>query len=273
MNLSNSSYLSDSHCHLDRLDLTPFSGKLAVALSAAHQEGVIRFLCVAINLDNFPKILAIARNFSGIYVSVGVHPGETVAHEPEVDELITLAQQPEVVAIGETGLDYHYQYYQQGLQTKNVDHRLQQERFRRHIAAARAVGKPLIIHSRYARADTLRILSEEHAREVGGVMHCFTEDWNTARAALELGFYISFSGIITFRNAVELRDVVTKLPNEALLIETDAPYLAPVPHRGKSNHPAWLRHVAECIAQLKNMELVAVAALTTNNFLRLMSIK
>jgi TatD DNase family protein len=165
-----------------------------------------------------------------------------------------------VVAIGETGLDYHYH---QG------DHGWQQERFRRHIAAARVVGKPLIIHSRDARADTLAILREEGAPEVGGVMHCFSEDWETAHAALDLGFYISFSGIVTFRNAAALREVAVRVPLDRLLVETDSPYLAPVPHRGKSNHPAWVRHVAEHLAMQRGMALAALAEATTANFLRL----
>ncbi|CAK0753646.1 Uncharacterized metal-dependent hydrolase YcfH [Gammaproteobacteria bacterium] len=254
--------LIDSHCHLDRLDLAPFRGQLSEALAAARREGVERFLCVSINLDNFSQILTIAENFSDVHISVGIHPGECVSHEPEVEELIALAQHPAVVAIGETGLDYHYHQGDSGWQ---------QERFRRHIIAARAVGKPLIIHSREARADTLRILAEEGAREVGGIMHCFTEDWNTARAAWELGFYISFSGIITFRNAVELREVAIRLPLESLLVETDSPYLAPVPYRGKSNHPAWVRYVAEQLAKVRKMELITLAEATTTNFLRLMT--
>lgn len=251
--------LVDSHCHLDRIDLTPFHGRLTEVLEIARKEGVERFLCVSINLEHFPQLLSIAQNFPGIQVSVGVHPGEQVSHEPDVEELIALAQNPTVVAIGETGLDYHYHH---------EDTRQQQERFRLHIAAARAVGKPLIIHSREARVDTLRILKEENARDVGGVLHCFTEDWNTAYAAVELGFYISFSGIITFRNAVELREVATRLPIENLLLETDSPYLAPVPHRGKSNHPAWIRYVAEQIAVIRGIELTELAEVTTSNFLR-----
>jgi len=251
--------LADSHCHLDRLDLTLFNGQLSEALAAAHEVGVEHFLCAAIDLKHFPQILAIARSFSGVHVSVGVHPGEQVAQEPEVEDLVTLARDPAVVAIGETGLDYHYHQGDPGWQ---------QERFRRHIVAARIMGKPLIIHSREARADTLRILKEEGAQEVGGVMHCFTEDWNTAHAALELGFYISFSGIVTFRNAVELHKIAARLPLERLLIETDSPYLAPTPHRGKSNHPAWVSYVAQKIAALRGMDPVELGEETTNNFLR-----
>ncbi|CAK0757057.1 putative metal-dependent hydrolase YcfH [Gammaproteobacteria bacterium] len=252
--------LVDSHCHLDRLDLTPFGGQLAGALATAREVGVERFLCVSINLEKFPQLTAIARDFSDVDLSVGVHPGEHVAHEPEVDDLVALARDPTVVAIGETGLDYHYHQGDPGWQ---------QERFRRHIAAARTVGKPLIIHSREARVDTLRILREEGAQDVGGVMHCFTEDWNTAHAAMELGMYISFSGIVTFRNAIELREVATRLPLERLLLETDSPYLAPTPHRGKSNHPAWVLYVAQQIAALRSIDPRELAENTTNNFLRL----
>ena len=252
--------LTDSHCHLDRLDLAPFGGQLATALAAARQAGVEHFLCVSVTLDHFPKLLSIAEQFPGVYISVGVHPGEHVDREPEIDELVTLARHPAVVAIGETGLDYHYPH---------TDRTLQQERFRRHIAAARLVDKPLIIHSRDARADTLRMLEEEGAPAVGGVMHCFTEDWDTARAALAQGFYISFSGIITFRNASALREVAARVPLDRLLIETDAPYLAPAPHRGASNHPALVRHVAEQLATVRAMELAALAEITTANFLRL----
>jgi len=259
--------LFDSHCHLDRLDLNPFAGNLADALTTAQHVGVTQFLCVAINLTHFPKILNIARNFSGVYISAGLHPGERVTHEPTFDDLIAISQLPEVVAIGETGLDYSYcnQKYHQ------CDHHLQQERFRLHINVARTVGKPLIIHSRAARSDTLKILIEENARDVGGVMHCFTEDWDTACAVLDLGFYISFSGIITFRKATELREVALQIPLESILIETDSPYLAPMPYRGKSNHPGWLPIIAEHLANLKKVDLATFAEITTNNCLKMIS--
>ncbi len=249
--------LIDSHCHLDRLDLAPFGGSLNTALEAAHAEGVSHFLCVSINLENFPQVLTLAHHYPNIYASVGVHPSERAGREPTTDELILLAADSSVVAIGETGLDYHYN---QG------DLQWQQERFRRHIAAAKTVGKPLIIHSREARADTLAILEQEGAAKVGGVMHCFTEDWETASRALDLGFYISFSGIITFRNAEELRQVARQVPLERLLVETDSPYLAPVPYRGKSNHPAWLPAVAQQLAAVRNISLSALATVTTTNF-------
>ncbi len=252
--------LTDSHCHLDQLDLTHFGGQLSEVLAAANRVGVVRFLCVSVNLEKFPPLLTIARSFPGIYVSVGTHPGEHPSREPNVEDLVALAADPAVVAIGETGLDYHY---------PNSNPALQQERFRSHIAAARATGKPLIIHSRNARKDTLRLLQEEGARDVGGMMHCFTEDWETAQSALDLGFYISFSGIITFRNAVEMREVAARVPLDRLLIETDAPYLAPAPHRGQSNHPALLRYVAEQVATTRKMELATLAEATSTNFLRL----
>lgn len=260
MTLANPIRFVDSHCHLDRLDLKPFDGKLESALAAARNVGVEYFLCVAINLEAIPYLAAIAEQFPGVYTSVGIHPGEKVTREPNVEELVALANNSHVVAIGETGLDYHY---------LNSNPLLQQERFRKHIQAAHSVQKPLIIHSRDARADTLQILREERARDIGGVMHCFTEDWNTAHAALDLGFYISFSGIITFNNATELQKIAQRIPLEYLLIETDAPYLTPVPFRGKAkNQPAWVKYVAEKIAAIHEIELATVATATTENFFR-----
>ncbi len=211
-------------------------------------------------MEHFPILIGIATRFPEVDISVGAHPTEHVSHEPTVEELVALAQDPKVVAIGETGLDYH---------DPRTDRAQQQERFRCHIRAARVMVIPLIIHTRDARADTLRILREEDAREVGGMMHCFTEDWPTARSALDLGFYISFSGIITFRNAADLRKIAAQVPLDRLLIETDAPYLAPAPHRGKPNHPALIRYVAEHLAHLRNMDVTALAEATTINFLRL----
>ena len=217
-------------------------------------------LCVSVTLEKFPEVLALAHTYPHIFASVGVHPDEQQGRDPSVEELVRLADDPRVVAIGETGLDY--------FRIKG-DMTWQQERFRRHIRAARATGKPLIIHTREAAADTIRILREEGAESVGGVMHCFTESWETAQAALDLGFYISFSGIVTFRNAEPLRDVARKVPSERLLVETDAPYLAPMPHRGKTNEPAFVRHVAEQLASLRNVSLEELAATTTGNFFSL----
>lgn len=217
-------------------------------------------LCVSVTLETFPEILALACRHSHIFASVGVHPNETGGREPTADELVDLAKDGRVVAIGETGLDY---YRTQG------DMSWQQERFRRHIRAAKQSGKPLIVHTRDAATDTVRIMREEGAADIGGVMHCFTESWEVARAALDLNFYISFSGIVTFRNAEALREVAKKVPEDRLLIETDAPYLAPMPHRGKTNEPAFVRHVADCLADVRQESLESIANLTTRNFFAL----
>ena len=255
--------LIDSHCHLDRLDLAPFGGELANALAFAEERGVERFLCVAIDMENVHTVIEMAQRYPQVYASVGVHPNEQGRAEPSVEELITLAAQEKVIAIGETGLDY---FRSEG------DLAWQHQRFRTHIAAAKACNKPLIIHCREAREDTLRMLAEEGADEVGGVMHCFVEDLATAERAMELGFYISFSGIVTFNSARELQEVARMIPAERLLVETDAPYLAPVPYRGKSNQPAYVREVAEFIADLRGVSYEEIAALSGENFQRLFRI-
>jgi TatD DNase family protein len=222
-------------------------------------------LCVSVTLETFPEIRTIAGNHSHIYASVGVHPNEREGREPTTDELVRLADDDRVVAIGETGLDY--------FRSKDDDTsggmEWQLERFRNHIRAARSARKPLIIHTREAATDTLRLMREEGAAEAGGVMHCFTESWEVAKASLDLGFYISLSGIVTFRNAETLREVAKKVPEDRLLVETDSPYLAPVPHRGKSNEPAFVRHVAEFIAELRGTPFSALADRTTRNFFTL----
>lgn len=253
-------YLVDSHCHLDRLDLEPFDGKLEGALQNAREHGVEHMLCVCINMENRTDVLDVARNHDFISASVGVHPNEDEGHDPEVDELVELAADENIVAIGETGLDY---FRSEG------DLQWQRDRFRRHIAAAKQSDKPLIIHMREATDDTLRILKEEKADEIGGVMHCFVEDWETAKKALDLNFYISFSGIVTFKSARELQEVAKNVPADRYLVETDSPYLAPVPYRGKSNQPAWTRHVAEFVAGLRETEVETIAEQTTNNYFEL----
>ncbi len=255
--------LADSHCHLDRLDFSALGGDLDTAIATAHAAGVNYLLSISVELDSLPGLLAIAERYPQVYASVGVHPTEQVAHEPDIEQLAALAHHPKVVAIGETGLDY---FHCKG------DMEWQRERFRTHIRAARLTGKPLIVHSRDAREDTLRILAEEGAAKVGGVMHCFTDDWDTARRALDLNFHISFSGIVTFHNAKALREVAAKVPLERMLIETDAPYLAPMPHRGKTNQPAYVRHVAEQIATVRNLPVEVVAEATTSNFIKLFNI-
>jgi TatD DNase family protein len=249
--------LTDSHCHLN---FELLRNNLPQVLQNARESGVGHMLCVGVTIEKLPEVLALAHEYPNIFASVGVHPDEQQGHDPSIEELVQLAQDTRVVAIGETGLDY---YRIKG------DMTWQQDRFRRHIRAACVTGKPLIIHTREAAADTIRILKEEGADTVGGVMHCFTEGWDIARAALDLGFYISFSGIVTFRNAESLRDVARQVPADRLLVETDAPYLAPAPHRGKTNEPAFVRYVAEQLATLRNISLDELANTTTNNFFSL----
>ncbi len=251
-------YLVDSHCHLDRLDLAHYDGDLAKALEYAALQGIGHMLTVSVDLQALPELLRIANTYPHISASVGLHPNDAaIPHEPTTEELVALARHEKVVAIGETGLDY---YRNEG------DMTWQQDRFRQHIRAAKEIRKSLIIHTRMAKEDTLRILKEENASAVGGVMHCFTEDWDTASAALDLNFYISISGIVTFKNAAEVQEVAKKIPLDRMLIETDSPYLAPVPHRGKSNEPAYVRYVAEFIADLRGISVVELAERTTENF-------
>jgi TatD DNase family protein len=249
--------LVDSHCHLDRLDLSAFDGSIDAVLAAAEAQDIGHFLCVSINLEDYPAMLKLAEVHEQVSASVGLHPNEQGGHDPDTDELVGLAKHPRIIAIGETGLDY---FRSEG------DLDWQRDRFRRHIAAAKLSGKPLIIHSRDARDDTLKILEEEQADEVGGVMHCFTGDWEMAQRAMEMNFYISFSGIVTFKTARELQDIAKRMPSDRYLVETDSPYLAPVPHRGKPNQPAFVRHVAEFIADLRGESYEQVAEATTENF-------
>ena len=256
--------LVDSHCHLDLLDLEPFGGTIDGVLEAAAANDVGHFLCVSVNMEDYPNMLGIAESHANVSASVGLHPNEQRGHEPGIDELVELAQHPKVVAIGETGLDY---FRSEG------DLDWQRERFRVHIRAAKACGKPIIVHSRDAPEDTMAILDEEGAQEVGGVMHCFTGDWAMAEQAMALNFHISFSGIVTFKNAVALREVAAQVPDDQFLIETDSPYLAPVPHRGKQNHPGWVGHVAECLAEVRGSSLEQIAELSKVNYQRLFQLK
>lgn len=253
-------FLVDSHCHLDQLDLSAQGGDLTNVLALAKEQGVKHMLCVSITLADFPAVLRIAKTYSQVSASVGLHPNEPVLTEPLCDDLVKLAKDEDIVAIGETGLDY---FRSQG------DLEWQRQRFREHIRAARIVNKPLIIHTRQAKSDTMQILREENAGSVAGVMHCFTEDWEMAQAAMDLQFYISFSGIVTFRNATEIQAVAKRVPLDRLLIETDSPYLAPNPHRGKPNEPAYVRYVAEFIAELRGISVDELAQATTENFFRL----
>lgn len=253
--------LVDSHCHLDFPEL---ASNLESVLALMRENGVAHALCVSVSLEDFPRVRALAERYGHLYGSVGVHPDHENVAEVTAAELIRLAQHPKIVAIGETGLDYH---------RVKGDLDWQRERFRRHIHAARECGKPLIIHTREAAADTVRIMREEGGDKAGGVMHCFTESWDTAQAAMDLGFYISFSGIVTFKNALALKNVARKVPLERMLIETDAPYLAPVPHRGKVNQPGFVKHVAEEIARLRDIPLAQVATYTSENFYQLFKVK
>jgi len=249
--------LVDSHCHLDFPD---FEGKLSEVREEMRAHGVTHALCISVNLDDFPKVRGLAETYDNFFASVGIHPDREDEGGIDPARIVDLARHPRVVAIGETGLDYY---------RATGDLEWQRERFRAHIRAARACGKPLVIHTRSAAEDTLRIMEEERAGEVGGVMHCFTETREVAESAVRLGFHISFSGIVTFKNAAALKEVAKVVPLDRLLVETDSPYLAPMPHRGKTNQPAWVRHVAEEVARLRDMPFEAVAAATTENFFRL----
>jgi TatD DNase family protein len=252
--------LVDSHCHLNFPELAE---RVDEALELMRTNGVTHALCVSVTLEDFPQIQAIAERYPHVYGSVGVHPDYPDVPLVTEADLLERASHPKIIAIGETGLDY---YRIKG------DTEWQRERFRTHIRAARRCRKPLIIHMREAAEDTLRIMDEEGAGEVGGVMHCFTGTWEVARAALALGFHISFSGIVTFKNAAPLREVARQVPLERMLIETDSPYLAPVPYRGKTNEPALVKHVAEEIARLRGITLEEVGGVTSANFFRLFKV-
>ena len=253
----------DSHCHLDRLDLQVYQGNLALALQAAREQGVSHFLTVSVELDDYPVLSAFTEQYSDVSMSVGVHPSDVAAanQQPTVELLCQLAKHPKVVAIGETGLDYHYHPEQAAVQ---------QQSFITHILASKQCAKPLIVHTREARKDTIDLLNAHQAEQ--GVLHCFTEDWDTAKAALDLGFYISFSGIVSFANAKELREVAAKVPLDRILIETDSPYLAPVPYRGKKNEPRYLPAVAKAVAEVRGLHFEEIAQITSANFGRLFGI-
>jgi len=249
----------DSHCHLSFPEL---AADLPGVLMRMRDAGVETALNVCTTLEEFPQVCAVAER-DGLYASVGVHPDTGNSSEPTIERLLELARHPKVVAIGETGLDYYRL-------KEPLD--WQRDRFRTHIRAARACGKPLIIHTRAAAEDTLRLMAEEGADAVGGVMHCFTETSDVARSALDMGFYISFSGIVTFKKAIELQATATQIPMDRLLIETDAPYLAPVPHRGRQNEPGFVPHVAQKLAQLRGVDAAVIAQVTSDNFYRLFKI-
>ena len=252
--------LVDSHCHI------PMLGEevnVNDVIANAKALGVEHMLCVSVDLETYPEILSLAEQYERIYASVGVHPNTSMQDEVSEEALVELASNDHVVAIGETGLDY---FRSEG------DLEWQRDRFRTHIRAAKSVNKPLIIHTREVGSDITRILQEEGADEVGGVMHCFVEDWETAQKAMEMNFYISFSGIVTFKNAKEVQEVAKQVPLERMLVETDSPYLTPVPYRGKPNQPGYTRYVAEFIAELKGISFEQVAEQTTANFFKLFNI-
>ncbi|CAN4271381.1 TatD Mg-dependent DNase [Methylophilaceae bacterium] len=249
--------LVDSHCHLNFPEIIANIQSVRLSMQEAQ---VGHALCVSVTLDKFPEVLSLAEQYENFYASVGVHPDYEDIEEPSVDMLVQLANHPKIVAIGETGLDYF---------RLTSDLEWQRERFRTHIRAAVIANKPLIIHTRSAAQDTLRIMQEECANRVAGVMHCFTESLEVAQAAIEMGFYISFSGIVTFKNATQLKDVAKAIPLDRVLVETDSPYLAPTPFRGKTNQPAYVRYVAQEIATLRGISLEEVMMATTYNFFNL----
>lgn len=252
--------LVDSHCHLNDLNLTQHHDNLSNAIQAAKDNGVEYLLNVCIDLEHFPAVLNIAEYYSHVFASVGLHPNEKVEHEPTEEQLSKLANHPKIIAIGETGLDY---FRSEG------DLTWQQNRFRHHIRAAKKTGRAIIVHSRDAEDDTIHILKEEKADEVGGVLHCFTGTLQMAKQALDFGFYISLSGIVTFKNATQLQEIAKYIPLDRLLVETDSPYLAPIPHRGKPNEPAYVKFVAEFLAQLRHEPFELISEKTTENFFKL----
>lgn len=254
----------DSHCHLDRIDLTPYQNDFSRFMIAVKKCNIDHMLCISIDLETYPAMVDLVKDYASISLSVGVHPNEQDGKDPSVDELLALGKNPRVIAIGETGLDY---FRSEG----NLE--WQHLRFCNHIEAAKQLNKPLIIHTREAGHDSLDVLAEQKADQVGGIIHCFTEDWAYAKKALNLGFYISFSGIVTFKNAQSIKDVAKKVPSDRFLIETDSPYLAPVPFRGKPNYPLYVSYVAEHIAELRGTTVNDIAKLSSDNFNRLFKVQ
>lgn len=265
MTILKTSRLVDSHCHLNSLDLTEFDNDVGNVIERAHDNGVEHMLSVCVEPDDVPALYQLAERYSDVSISVGIHPNTELPLELDAATLEKWASHPSCIAIGETGLDYY--------RTETDDARdTQRVRFREHIRAAMKTSKPLIIHTRQAAEDTLLLMAEERADTIGGVMHCFSENWDIARRALDLNFYISFSGIVTFKNATLLHEVATKVPLDRILIETDSPYLAPVPFRGKQNHPALVKHVALALSELRQVDYEDIARQTTANFYRCFSV-
>ena len=255
--------LIDSHCHLDKIDLSPYNDDFAVFMRETEKQQLEHMLCISIDLEAYPAMCELVNPYDNISLSVGVHPNVDEGHDPSATELIALADNKKVIAIGETGLDY---FRSEG------DLTWQHQRFIAHIEAAKATGKPLIIHTREAKVDTLRLLKEHDAEQVGGVIHCFTEDWEFAQQAMALNFYISFSGIVTFKNAKSIQEVAKRITSDKYLIETDSPYLAPAPFRGKPNYPMYVQHVAQFIADLREVSVETVIQQSNENFRRLFNI-
>lgn len=252
--------LADSHCHLDCLDLTPYNGDIKQAIAAARAKNVQYILCPGVDIESFPGVLKIVQDDPNLFAAVGLHPIEKNSRDTDLNELLTLGQHEKVVGIGETGLDYFY--------AENEEQVERQKRlFKMHIKAAKELNKPLIIHTRDAEVDTIELLVEEGGANTSGVIHCFTGSSEFAAKVLELGFYISFSGIVTFKNAENLRQIAKQVPLDKMLIETDAPYLAPVPMRGKSNEPTYLPYVAEFMAALLGLPYESFVRQTRQNFL------
>ncbi|GAB2197769.1 TatD family hydrolase [Sessilibacter sp. MAH4] len=254
--------LIDSHCHLDRLNLAPYGGDLSKAIAAAVDRGITEMLCISISLQNRADVLAIAEQYDSIWASTGVHPLDVQSGVASVEDLVQWTRHPKVVAVGETGLDYYYD-----TETKA----LQQESFAIHLQAAGQENIPVVVHTRCAQEDTLNLIKAHGNLESAGVLHCFTETWDMASKAIDLNYYISISGIVTFKNADDLRDVVKKIPLDRLLVETDSPYLAPIPYRGKKNEPKYLKEVAEYIAELRGVSFEELSSITSENFKRLFS--
>lgn len=252
--------LVDSHCHFNMLDLSQQAHGIQTVLERADALGVKYFLNVGTEPSNWSEILELAEKYSEIFASIGLHPSDACEPEPEFETLLQFARHPKVVGIGETGLDYYH---------IEITRELQQERFRKHIQVAKTLKKPLIIHTRQAQEDTLKILREESAAEVGGVLHCFTEGYEMAKQAMDLNFKISFSGILTFKKALELKEVAQKVPLDYLLVETDAPFLTPEPFRGKANEPGYVFYVAKYLAELRQESMERIAEITTKNFFQL----
>lgn len=254
--------LIDSNCHLDRIELVHYQGDLAKALKLASSRGVSGFLAIAVDRDNITPVVEIAQQHENVWASVGVHPLSVDDGILTEGRLMELATQPKVVAIGETGLDY---YYNEGSKSQQL------ASFADHITVAKQLNKPLVIHTRQAKVDTLALLRSEGAEQVGGVLHCFTEDWDMAKQAMDLGFYIAISGIVTFKKATNVQEVAKQIPADRLLVETDSPYLAPNPYRGKSNEPQYVVEVAKFLAELRGESFEELAQQTTENFFKLFS--